>query len=152
LSATYYSDAQCVTPILTRTDSVIAFDAQNTQARATLPPNIASASWTGMLSVPKSDVYTLYVRAGAGVRLWLGYDPKPVIDAPSTDEVRSDPIALKAGQLYAIRLELRQMTSTGLAELRWDSVTIPKDIIPALSLYPSREFETFVGAFILLSK
>ena len=155
LAANYFS-ADDLTGVSTdRVDATLAFDGHGTTAETTVPAGSGSARWTGMLLAPNNDSYTLTVRANGGVRLWLGDDPQPLIDAPqhtSPNELSSAPVALKASQLYELQLEVTGLASPAVVELRWMGATTPKDLIPAANLYPANVFDTFTAAFTLLQK
>jgi hypothetical protein len=149
LTASYFSTPDLSgTPAATQTVPTVTLDAQV----ATVPAGAASVRWTGLLSVPKSDAYTFAIRASGGVQLWLGDEPKPVLDATPADEISSLPVALQAGQLYTLCLEVRQLTSPAVAELRWSSPATPKAVVPFDHLSPSSVCETFAAALMLLSK
>ncbi len=138
-----------------RVDAKLAFDGSGTGARTTIPTGTGSVRWTGMLLVPKNDDYTFSVRASGGLRLWLGDNPKPAIDAAqdaSETELNGGPITLKAGQLYDLRLEVTHLSSPAIAELRWSSAATPKDLIPSQSLYPASVLHTFIRTFTSLQK
>lgn len=99
----------------------------------------ASARWSGALLAPNNGEFTFYVRASNGVQLFVGDTTQPLalqLDA-TTNEWRTPPVTLKAGQFYDIRLEVTQLPQPGTTvELRWQSATVPKALVPADNLYP----------------
>jgi hypothetical protein len=150
LTGSYFS-ANDLTGVPTlRIDETLAFDGNVTALETNIPAGTGSIRWTGMLMVPSSDTYTLYVRTGGGVRLWLGGEPQPIIDVQqnqSTTELSGVAVTLKPNQLYDVRLELTGLSDHPIAELRWSSPTTSKEIISSANLYPTTEH-----SFTLLQK
>jgi hypothetical protein len=160
LSATYFTDPRLAGPTSPRIDKTIAFDGKGSTPETSIPTGIGSARWTGMLLAPNNGDFTFYINTSGSVQLWAGDDQQPIQllpPDPHTNERASAPITLKAGQLYSLRLEVRQLTiplsaTSAVVEFRWSNPTTPKDIIPSTNLYPSSVFDTFVTAFTLLQK
>ena len=129
----------------TRIDSTVAFDG----SAATVPAGTGSARWMGMLLAPNNDDYTFYVRTSGNVQVWVDDADTPLVlmlDATS-GEWSSSAVALKASQLYNLRLEVTQLGSPAVAELRWSSASTPKGILPSSNLYPSTGLNTFTARF-----
>jgi hypothetical protein len=115
-------------PVLTQTEpeinhnwtgEVVAGSSENVSAR-----------WTADLTVPFTDTYKLITTSDDGVRLWL--DGWPVIDN-WTDHSAGDNSAsakLIAGQVYSVRMEWYNNTGGGVAQLSWESPSLPRQIIP----------------------
>ncbi len=138
-----------------RTDAAIAFDGNATAPETTVPSGTGSARWSGMLLAPNNGDFTFSVRAGGSVQLWVGDSGQPLAlqPDPSTNELVSAPIGLKANQLYNLRLEVTQLPSQNPAvELRWQSATTPKAIIPADNLYPRALLDTLTRTLTRLHK
>ncbi len=153
ISGVYFSDPQLTTQASARIDPVVAFSGQAGPANSIIPAGTGSARWTGWLLAPTTGVQRFYVRASGAVRLWIGDTLQPVLDAAvSQAEVTSDPIELRAGTLYQVRLEIRQMTEPRVAELRWSGSGTPKALVPATSLYPQSLIDAFTRSFTLLHK
>ena len=98
---------------------------------------------------------TSWPAAGPAARLWLGDDARPIIDMDAgqiASESASDAVDLRAGQLYDLRLEVRQMSDPAVVELRCSGDGTPKDLIPPANLYPTSIVDAFVTTFILLHK
>ena len=156
LTAEYFTDPQLTVaaPTPMRIDPTIAFDGEGVTPGTTIPANTGSVRWTGMLLAANNGDFTFYINANGSGQLWAGDNSKPFtlqLD-PETKELSSPPITLKAGQLVELRLELTKLGSPAVAELRWSSPVIPKDIIPESNLFPSSIYEAFAGSFILLHK
>ena len=154
ISATYFSDPELTTATVSRIDPGIAFG-ENTPAAEAIPPGTGSARWSGLLVVPNDGAYRFYVRTAGAARLWLGDSAQPIIDVsagPAANESPSGAIDLKAGHLYDLRLEVRQMSNPAIVELRWSGDGTPKDLVPPAALYPASIVEAFNKAFTLLHK
>src|SRR6266567_3289763 len=110
--------------------------------------SIFSARWTGRILAQYSETYTFTTHTNNGVQLWV--DNQLLIsdwkDQPATDH--SATIALKAGQLYDIRMEYYNDSAGAVAELWWSSPSTSKMIIPQTQFFPSSTF----AAFALLHK
>src|SRR5262249_7561688 len=115
--------------------------------------------WEGLLQAANNGDYSLYLTTADAVKLWVGDDPQPVIDAPAialppgqpAPERKSRTVTLKAGQLYAVRLEF-QAAVANTPELRWSSATTPKEPVPPRLLYPNEVVQRFIESYTLLHK
>jgi hypothetical protein len=149
LSASYYANPSLSgSPAQTGVDKTIDFDG----TRSTLPAGTGSVRWVGKLVAPGKDALTFFVRASGAVRLWLGDSVEPLIEGQSPNELASQPIVLKAGQLYDLRLEVTQLSAQSVVELRWQSATMPKDIMSESALCPETVLDTFTTTFTRLQK
>ena len=109
-----------------------------------------SVRWTGKLTAPHDDEFTIFTRSDDGVRLWL--DGKQVIDdwrghPPEHNEAK---IKLAKGQSVEIKLEYFQGGGGGMVELGWEGPKTPKGIIPTSCLHtpdgvPGLQGEYFSG-------
>ncbi len=123
-------------------------------ATAQIPKGTGSARWSGMLLAPGNGDFTFAVSGGTKVQIWLGGDAVPLslqLDA-TTNEMVSQPVPLKAGQLYDLRLEFSKLPQDAVLELSWQSATVPKSIIPIDNLYPRAVLDNLTAAFTLLQK
>lgn len=155
LTGSYFKSADLTGASTVRIDARLDFDGHGATAETNFLPNSGSARWTGMLLAPNNDSYTLAVRSNAGVRLWLGHDQPPVIDAPQNTlltELSGAPVALKASELYELQIEVVGLDQAAVVELSWSGATTPKDLVPSANLYPANVFDTFTAAFTLLQK
>ena len=88
-----------------------------------------SARWTADLEAPFTETYNLITTSDDGVRLWL--DGRLIVDnwtdhSTTTNAGRVD---LIAGQIYSIRMEYYDNTGNAVAQLSWESPTLPRQII-----------------------
>jgi hypothetical protein len=115
-------------PALTRTDGSINFNWS-----ADILPGAAdnvSARWTANLEAPFTEAYKLITTSDDGVRLW--FDGRLVIDN-WTDHGTAEDVAsvnLVAGQVYSIRMEWYESTGGAVAQLSWESPTLPRQVVP----------------------
>lgn len=137
LRASYYADRELTgTPVLTRTE-VPDFDWGVAAPDDQLPIDGFSARWTGELIAPETDSYVFRTVSDDGVRLWI--DGQLVIDNWTNHASTSDqtaPIALVAGQSYAIRLEYYEASQLAELHLRWSYGAV-SGAIPASTLRPA---------------
>ncbi len=116
-------------PVLTKTEGAIDHTWAGGEVAAGLTDSV-SARWTANLEAPFTETYTLTTTSDDGVRLWL--DGRPIIDN-WTDHGTTDNTAkadLVAGQVYSIRMEWYDNTGGAVAQLSWESPSIPRQIVP----------------------
>jgi hypothetical protein len=136
LRGVYYDDAFLIAPIFARTDSVVNFDWGNASPDPAIAPETFSVRWTGEVQAPATGTFTFYTVTDDGVRLWV--DGQLLVDDwtdhPPTE--RSGAIALQTGAWYAIAMEYYEGGGGALAQLRWSGPSTPKQVIPAIRLFP----------------
>ncbi len=116
-------------PILTQTEGSIDHNWGNAEVTPGVADSV-SARWTANLQVPFTESYRLITTSDDGVRLWL--DGRLVIDN-WTDHGTTDDAAqanLVAGQNYSIRMEYYENGGGAVAQLSWESASLPRQIIP----------------------
>ncbi|MBN2131799.1 MAG: hypothetical protein JW741_20025 [Sedimentisphaerales bacterium] len=95
-----------------------------------------SARWTATLEIPVADTYTFVSTTDDGVRVWL--DGELIID-DWTDHGATDNVSaqwyLEAG-VYALTMEWYDNTGEAVAQLKWQTATMERQIIPAGPLRP----------------
>ena len=114
-------------PVLTRTEGSINHN-WGGEIVAGLADGV-SARWTANLEVPFTETYKLITTSDDGVRLW--FDGRLVIDN-WTDHGTADnmvSVNLVAGQVYSIRMEWYENTGGAVAQLSWESPSLPRQII-----------------------
>ena len=83
-----------------------------------------------------SETYTFYTLSDDGVRLWV--NNQLIIDNwtdhPPTENAGI--IALEAGQLYDIKMDMYENGGGAVAQLSWSSPSVAREIIPSAQLYP----------------
>ncbi len=122
-------------PALTRLDPQIYFNWAGEVFPGT--SDQCSVRWTGEVEPAFTEPYTFYVNTDDGARLWL--NGNLIIDAwwdQGATEYASRPIPLVGGQKYPLRLEWYDNTGSGTCELRWSSLSTPKQVIPSARLHP----------------
>ena len=98
--------------------------------------DLFSARWVGEIEIPFTETYTFTSASDDGFRLWV--NEQLVIDSwidQGTTE-HSGTIALTGGQRYTIQAEYYENTGGAVAQLYWQSPSIPRDIIPQAALSP----------------
>ena len=116
-------------PLLTQTEGSINHNWGNGEVVAGLMDEV-SARWTANLEAPFTETYKLITTSDDGVRLWV--DGWPVIanwtEHGSTGDVAT--LDLIAGQIYSLRMEWFESTGGAVAQLSWESPSLPRQIIP----------------------
>jgi hypothetical protein len=117
-------------PITTQVDPKIDFDWAAASPTG-LPADGFSIRWVGELSVPYSETYTFYANTDDGVRLWVnGVQLLNLWTNRRAPTEAKASIALVGGQRYPIVMEFYNAEGNAIAQLFWESESIPKDIIP----------------------
>jgi hypothetical protein len=131
VTAQYFANtAPTGSPVLTQVENAIDHNWGTGIVAGGLSDRVC-ARWTADLEAPLSESYTFITTSDDGVRLWI--DDWLVIDnwtehGATDNRVRMD---LVAGQVYSIRMEWYDNTGSALAQLSWQSASIPRQIIPA---------------------
>lgn len=140
LTGQYYDTAAFGTLLTTRTDATIGFDWGTAIPAGTALTNADtfSVAWLGQIEPEFSQLYTFYVTADDGARLWVN-DQLVVAQtfAATPLEVRGQ-VALKAGQRVNLRLEYVEQTGTAKVKLEWSSASRAREVIPTERLFPAR--------------
>jgi hypothetical protein len=134
--ADYYRGMNFSNPVLTRIDPEINFDWAETAPDEAVGEDNFSIRWTGEVGAPLTETYTFYTNTDDGVRLWV--DGRLLIDDwndQSATENRAT-IDLVAGRTYSIVMEYYDNTVDAVAQLRWESSSIPKQTVPTYVLFP----------------
>jgi hypothetical protein len=153
LTGSYFSDPNLGVFANTRIDSAIVFDGKGRTAETTIPAGTQSIRWEGLLLAQNNEKYTFSFLAAGDVRLWVDGQTFPIAKAiPTARELTSKPIPLKAGQLHMIKVELVNMSLPAAAEMRWQSPSTSKTIVPPGQLYPAGVLQAFVDGFTRLHK
>ncbi|ODA39374.1 neuraminidase-like domain-containing protein [Desulfosporosinus sp. BG] len=133
LTAQYFGQANFMgSPSLTRIDPTIDLNLRPGSNDPAINSTAFSVRWMGKLLPQFDESYTFYINKVANLNLWIGNNPV------------TDPIDLKAGCLYDIKVEYSMAGSGGPgqanAQLRWSSKSTPTQIIPQSQLYSSSAF------------
>lgn len=138
LKGKYFSDSNLKTLALTRVDPLVNFNWDHWSGVKPTPQLSAeqfSVRWQGKVMPKYSEKYNFHIVSDKGVRLWV--NNKLLVDnwqAPSKQE-NSGTIALKAGQLYDLKMEF-SANKGGQVRLLWSSPSQVKAAIPRNQLYP----------------
>ena len=146
---------------LQRIDEQVAFDWKKASPAmpdpaspesVTIDPEAFSARWEGQLEAKFTEDFIFSTYSMDGVRLWI--DGDRIIDHWSEEgrarhfhytknlhfiKKVSDPISLKAGQKYDIKLEFYKSADSPEARifLNWESPTLERQHVPSAYLYPA---------------
>jgi len=137
MRADYFRGMNFENPVLTRTDPQINFNwGDPGSPDASLGDDNFSVRWAGEVEAPFTETYTFYTNSDDGVRLWV--DGQQLVD-DWTDQGTSEnygTIDLVAGNVYTLVMEYNDSSGGAVAELRWSSPSIPKQLIPQAALSP----------------
>lgn len=134
-----YRQMAAALPAYERLDARIRF---NWRRSAPTPVTIVhpehyGVRWTGFIEPRFSESYSFLAVVDDGARLWV--DDRLVLDAWEGSGARkyySEPVALRAGQRHAIRLEYGERTGTSHVSLFWRSTSQPIEVVPQSQLHP----------------
>ena len=133
----YYKGGDFNTFVLSRTDPEINFTWMDPDAPdPAVGDNDFSIRWTGEIEAGYTETYTFYPKTDDGVRLWI--DGRQLVDSWASVPIypieHSGKIDLVAGNTYTLVMEYFEDTTNAIAELRWESPSTPKQIVPQAAL------------------
>ena len=117
-------------PVLTQNEETINHSWASGEVAAKLSDNV-SARWTAVLEAPLTETFTFITTSDDGVRLYI--DGRLVVDSwvdQGTTDHRGR-VDLVAGQTYRVVMEWYENGGGAVAQLSWESPSIPRQIIPA---------------------
>ena len=140
LTGQYYDTAAFGTLKTTRTDATVNFD-----WGTSIPTNTAltsgdtfSVAWSGQVEPEFSQLYTFYVTADDGARLWVNEQLLVTRTyMASLMEMRGQ-MLLTAGERVNIRLEYIEQTGNAKIKLEWSCASRAREVIPTERLYSAR--------------
>jgi hypothetical protein len=137
--ADYYRDTGLRGIVLTRIDPEINFNWGDPGGPDPVVGDDGfSARWTGEVEAAYTETYTFYPKTDDGVRLWV--DGVQLVNSweaiPLYPVEHSGTIDLVSGNIYSIVMEYFENTANAIAELRWESPSTPKQIVPQAALSP----------------
>ena len=136
LTGAYFSDATFGTAVLTRTDATIDFDWGEGAPDPSFPTEQFSVRWTGVVVPRYSETYTFSTFSDDGVKLEVN-GTTIINDMTSHGPTGFDgTIALTAGQAYTITLDYFEDVGGAVVQLRWESPSQPRELVPTSQLYP----------------
>ena len=139
LTGKYYDDTTFATAVTTRTDASINFDFGSAipAGTAITAPTTYGIAWSGQIEPQFSELYTFFVTADDGARLWV--DDQLIVQRTffqGTGEMRGQ-MKLKAGHRVNVRVEFIQQTGNAKVKLEWASASQTRQVVPTLRLYPT---------------
>lgn len=137
LRGEYFDNRDLTDLRVTRIDPRIRFNWYYNAPASEIDADTFSVRWTGYMLAPTTETYTFYARTDDGVRLWVN-DQLIInswVNQAATE--RSGQITLVGGQKYAIKIEYYENYGRAVAQLRWSTPTIAKQIIPQSQLFSS---------------
>ncbi|MFM9279805.1 PA14 domain-containing protein [Paenibacillus jiagnxiensis] len=134
----------------TRIDSQVYFkDLEGTMSTWAGQNDNVNIRWTGQIVPEYSEAYTFSMIGDNGFRLYI--DGQLAIDHWKNDwdvEYSSSPITLEAGRKYDIKIEYFEDYGGSNLYLRWESPSVPKEIVPAEAFYLPADYDGPVSAEI----
>ncbi|MHA6532843.1 PA14 domain-containing protein [Paenibacillus sp. BAC0078] len=123
------------TPVLVRNDAAVNFNWRQAAPDPALGVDAFSIRWTGKIKPSYSETYQFYTTSDDGIRVYI--DGTPVIDSwmKQSGTERTGSIALKAGQLYDIKVEYYENAGDANIRLMWQSPSQAKVTVPASALF-----------------
>lgn len=138
LTATYYDREDLSGQSVTRIDAAIDFDWGESSPDPAIGSDKFSARWTGRIQAEYTELYTFYVIADEGARLWI--DGNLAIDGWQNargEKLPTSPIKLAAGQMVDVKLEYHETKDEARMQLLWSSPSTPRSIVPHSQLHPT---------------
>ncbi|MBI2278254.1 MAG: putative baseplate assembly protein [Dechloromonas sp.] len=132
----YYRGKGFREKVLTRTDPLVDFAWGTGSPDPAVPADHFSVRWTGWVQAPSSGIYTFFVTADDGLRLWI--DGELIIDfwIDQGATERSGTARLQADRKHDIRLEYYENGGAATCRLAWSGPGVAKATIPGERLYP----------------
>jgi glucose/arabinose dehydrogenase len=136
LLGTYWDNIDFTGPSLTRVDPVVNFDWGSGSPAPAIGPDTFSMRFAGQVRAKVTGTYTFYTMSNDGVRLWL--NGQLIVDNYTNHAATENTgtIALTAGQMYDVRMDLYENEGTAVGQLRWSAPGLAKEVIPQTHLYP----------------
>jgi PA14 domain len=139
LLAQFYNNATAPGPTanVTRVDATVNFNWGTGSPAGGINADNFAARWSGGVQPLYSEMYTFSVTGDDGYRLWV--DNQLILNnyVTQTSTEATGQIALRAGQIYNIRLEYFDTSAAASISLSWSSPSQTKQVIPQSQLYSS---------------
>ena len=140
--AAYYHDTELTDLALVRPEHAIDRDYRGQAPDPVLDPRGFSVRWTGTVRPRHSETYTFTpdctggsTQMTGGVRIWIGVQ-QVFDDWAGAGTVAPTPIALRADEAYAVRVEYRTASAAANLTLRWSSASQTDEPVPQTRLAP----------------
>ncbi len=140
LTGQYYDTATFTTLKTTRTDATVDFNFGTSIPSGTSITNADtfSIAWSGQVEPEFSGLYTFYVSADDGARLWVNDQMVASRTFVAASAEMRGQVRLTAGQRVNIRLEYIEQTEGASVKLEWSCASRAREVIPMTRLYPAR--------------
>ena len=140
LTGQYYDTASFTTLKTTRVDATVNFSFSTAipSGTAITAATSYSIAWSGQIEPEFSGLYTFYVSADDGARLWVNDQmiaSRTFFTSPT--EMRGQ-VNLTAGKRVNIRLEYIQQSGGAAVKLEWSCASRAREVIPTSRLFPAR--------------
>jgi hypothetical protein len=117
------------------------------------PGAAISGMWSGYLEAPESGFFNLRIEVDAGATVALVLDRELItLHQNATLWVNAEPIELRAGTLYSIKLTVEKVRQVVRAQWEWEPKGQGRTNIPARYLYPAAVFEAFKNSYVRFLK
>ncbi len=136
LRGDYFDNLDFTGPRIRRVDPTVNFDWGSGAPDPAMGADTFSVRWTGSVQPRFSETYVFHTLSDDGVRLWVN---NQLLINNWTDHGATEDtgfIALQAGVLYDLRLEMYENGGGAVAQLLWSAPSVPREIIPSTQLYP----------------
>lgn len=136
LRAEYFDSLDFTDRKIIRLDDQVSFDWGGNSPDPGLNRDAFTVRWSGKAEPRYSELYTFYVEAHGGVRLWV--NQQLLVDRWDGNGMtkESGAIPLTAGNSYDLQLEYKEDQGAANAKLLWSSASQPKEAIPKSQLNP----------------
>jgi autotransporter-associated beta strand protein len=140
LTGQYYDTATFGTLKTTRTDAAVNFSFGTAIPSGTTITNADtfSVAWSGQVEPEFTALYTFYVTAGDGARLWVNDQLIASRNFAAAGPEMRGQVNLKAGQRVNVRLEYIEQTGSASVKLEWSCASRAREVVPTERLFPAR--------------
>ena len=135
LNAKYYDNQWLLDePVIERIDSTVNFD-WGSGIITQYGRDYISARWWGKVLPTTTELYTFYLIADDGARLYIDHDL--VIDLWDDENIieKKASVALNAETFHDVKIEYKEITGDANIRLQWSTRSIRKQVIPSSQLY-----------------
>jgi len=123
-------------PILTRRDSQINFDFGSASPAPGLPATNYCIEWDGQIKFKYGETYTITAEHDDGVIVVVGGS---TIINQSANGTHTGNFAATADTVYTINVKFNQATGPAKCILKWQSASLPVQVIPMEAFYEKDE-------------
>jgi len=145
LTGSYYNNKDLTSLKLTRIDKTINFNWGNGSPATSIANETYSVRWEGFLQARTTQVYTIWMTADDGVRVWI--DNRLIINkwVDQSPTTHSYAILLSGGVKVPIKIEYYENTGSALAKLEWSGPNQNREVIPQSQLFPKTSISSVIN-------